>query len=79
MPRVSPHLAEAELLGLELGRNEKGAAAASQPGGVTPSRFASSAKKILDFSSPNPGSARNRASSPSPEETPVHTFSALAP
>jgi tetratricopeptide (TPR) repeat protein len=28
MPRVSPHPAEAELLGLELGRNEKGAAAA---------------------------------------------------
>ena len=29
MPRVSPHPAEAELLGLELGRNEKGAASAA--------------------------------------------------
>jgi len=29
MPRVSPHPAEAELLGLELGRNEEGAAAAA--------------------------------------------------
>jgi tetratricopeptide (TPR) repeat protein len=29
MPRVSPHPAEAELLGLELGRNEQGAAAAA--------------------------------------------------